>query len=527
MMNGATPRSRPWFDLVASEPGMRDKSSVKNYMEASEKNLNNYFQVSNLYRALPLMYKDVGLFSNAACAQLPHPRYGFYFYPYAVGTFAFSCDAEGNTNMFTRDTTMTVRQVVEQFAPMGPNNHIDFSKMDKAIKASWDAARYLDEVRIAQVIVPNPAYNPSMARTSLNPLASKFQAFTYVLGVGGGTNGIPIQGGTGFRDNARNQDNGKQETENPEFIKVSGYNYFPVITPRWEIEPEGNYGIDGPGQVALSDVITLQEQEKLRMEGSYKLVRPPMLGHSSLRRHHSSILAGGITYMDDRGMNVGFKPAFEVGPALADLVANQKDVEMAIQTAFYEDLFRMFSSQEVKSHVTKAEMDERSAERMAVLAPVLGQWDFDISSKIIGNSITILDSQKRLPQRPPEMENQDIRPEYTSILAQAAKASLITTQERFMNFAASMSDATGDPTLKRLAKGEQYLREYAANIGLNPQLLNNEGEFKKIVEDMSKANQERNKIEVAGQQAQTAKTLSETKLAEGSMLDTMATQSAV
>lgn len=526
MMNGATPRSRPWFDLVVSDPMLMDSAKVKKHMEAREKILNNYFQVSNLYRALPLMYKDVGIFSNSACAQLPHPRYGFYFYPYAIGTYAFSCDAEGNTNMFTRDTTMTVRQVVQEFAPLNPKSgRPDLSRMDKAVAAAWESARYLDDVHVAQVILPNPNYNPTTARTSLNPRASKFQAYTYVLGMGGHNNTLPVQGGMGFRDNARNKtgDNyNSVESETQDYLKVSGYNYFPVITPRWEIEPEGSYGIDGPGHIALSDVITLQEQEKLRMEGSYKLVRPPMLGHASLRRHHSSILAGGITYLDDRGMNIGFKPAFEVGPALADLVANQADVESAIQSAFYEDLFMMLSGQETKSHVTAAEVNERSAERMAVLAPVLGQWDFDISSKVIDNSQIILESQGRMPERPEEMRDKDIRPEYTSILAQAAKASLITTQERFVNFLASYSQSTGNPSLMKIAKDEQFIREYASNIGLNPQLLNDEREYKKIAEAMMQQQAAARQVEVAGQQAQTAKTLSETRVDQGSLLDTMA-----
>lgn len=532
MMNGATPRARPWFDLVASDPSVMDLANVKRYMEQNEKILNNYFQVSNLYRALPLMYKDVGIFSNAACAQLPHPRFGFYFYPYAIGTFAFSCDAEGNTNMFTRDTTLTVRQVVEQFAPMNPSSgRPDLSRMDQAVRAAWDSARYLDEVKVAQVIVPNPNYNPTMARQSLDPKASKYQAYTYILGVGGSTAGIPHQGGMGFRDNARNHTSdgayNSVDIETPEFLKVSGYNYFPIITPRWEIEPEGNYGIDGPGHIALSDIITLQEQEKLRMEGSYKLVRPPMVGHASLRRYHSSILAGGITYMDDRGMNIGFKPAFEVGPALAELVANQREVESAIGSAFYEDLFMMLSGEEVKSHVTAAEVNERSAERMAVLAPVLGQWDFDISSKIINNSLMILEGQGKLPDRPPEMEDRDIRPEYTSILAQAAKASLITTQERFMNHLTSVAQATNNPGLMRIVREEQYIREYGANMGLNPQLLRDEREFAQITQQAAQQAAQQQQMAQMAEQAQTAKTLSEARVDNGSLLDTMQQASAV
>lgn len=515
MMNGATPRARPWFDLVTSNPADSEHSKVRNYLQASEKVLQSSLQVSNFYRVLPLAYKDVGIFSNAAFAMLPHARFGFYFYPYTIGSYGFSCDSEGNTVMFSRDTILTVRQVVENFTQLNDAGRIDWRGIEPAVKAAWESARYLDEVKIAQVILPNPHYNPVTAAQSLDPRAKKFQSYTYVLGMGGSAAGIPYQGGNGFRDQQ-----GQAEGEPREFLRISGYNYFPVITPRWEIEPEGNYGIDGPGLIALSDIITLQEQEKLRLEGINKLVRPPMVGHAALRRHQSSILAGGITYLDDRAMNMGFKPAFQIGPALADLVQNQREVEEAIKSAFFEDIFMMLSGNEPKSHVTAAEVNERSSERMAILAPILGQWDFDLSSKVISNGIQILEDMGRLPPRPREMRS-DVRPEYTSILAQAAKAAQVTTQERFSNFLSSYAQASGNPTLVKIANDEKFVREYADNIGLNPELLRSEAEYAELIESAARAQEQQAEFARAQAQAQTAKTLSETPVNNGSMLDTM------
>lgn len=519
MMNGATPRARPWFNLVTFDPNDMVSSNVKTFLKQSEKAIQNVLQVSNFYRVAPLVYKDVGVFSNAAFAQLAHPRFGCYFYPYTIGSYAFSCDHEGNTVMFTREAEMTIRQVVEEFAALDPAGKIIWDNIDTAIKSAWEQARYLDRVRITQVIVPNPKYNPVTARESLNPLSKKFQCFTYTLGMGGPTGGLPFQGGNGFRD----QESGEKKSP---YLKITGYNYFPVVTPRWEVEPEGNYGIDGPGWMALSDIMTLQEQEKLRMEGIYKNVRPPMVGHASMRRHHSSILAGGITYVDDRAMNMGFKPAFQVAPSLADLVANQREIEDAIRSAFYEDLFMMLSSQDLKSHVTAAEVQERASERMAALAPVLGQWDFDFSGKVISNALTILEDQGRLPTRPAEMRS-EIRPEYTSILAQAAKASTVSTIERSVNFIASTAQATGDTSLVGILNYEKLLREYADSIGLDPQLLSTDEEFAEARAAIAQRAQENAQFERSMRQAEAAKLMSDTKVNQGSLLDTMATASRV
>jgi len=514
MMNGATPRTRPWFDMVTSDHKLTGDDSVKRYLEDVEKTIQSYLQLGNFYRVLPLAYKDVGVFSNAAFAMLPHPKYGFYFYPYTIGTYAFSTDAEGNSNMFTRDSILTVRQCVETFGNLKETGQIDWSNFNPAIKSAWDSARYLDDVNISQVIIPNASFNTETAANSLDPLDKKFQAYTYTTGVGGQSTGplTPDQNSTGFRE---------QQAGNEDYLKVSGYNYFPVITPRWEIEPEGSYGIDGPGHMALSDILTLQDQEIMRMEGAQKLVRPPMVGHASMRRHQSSILAGGITYVDDRAANLKFQPAFTVGPALAELVQNEREVEEMIRSAFYYDIFMMMSGQEVKSHVTKAEINERSAERMTMLSPVLGQFEFDITSKVINNAQLILEGQGRMPEKPEQMRNKSIRPEYTSILAQASKASIINTQERYANFLGSLAQATGNPAIVKLLKEEQYARSYADNIGLDPNLLRTEEEYSDIVEQQNQQAEENRAMERAQVQVDSINKLGNTPAQEGSMLDTL------
>lgn len=516
MMNGATPRTRPWFNLTTTDYKSNKESEVKRYFSEVETILNMHFQISNLYRTLPVAYKDLAVFSNSAFAMLPHAQHGFYFYPFAIGTYAFACDREGRTNMFTRDFTLNVREMVETYGQLKPNGQIDWKNIPTTVRRKWEQKHYLEEILLTQLIVPNPEYNPS--KSSLNPLDKKFQSYTYVQGYAG--SGSPSvmssQSPTGFRQEY--SDMGEDEP----FIRISGYDYFPVITPRWEIEPEGYYGVDGPGEIALADIMTLQKEEKFRFEGIEKLIRPPMVGHASLRRYQSSILAGGITYVDDRGMQHGFKPAFELNPQLSELVASKEEIQRYIQEAFYEDLFRQISSRPTVSHVTKAEIDQRSSEALAAIQPVLGQTDEDMTSNIIGNGIMLLEEQGRLPKKPRQLERSRLMPEYISVLAQASKASLLVTQERVLNFVASASQALGDPTILKLMKAEDHIRFYAENAGLDPNLIANEKEYADIQKAVNDARQVQLQSQMANQQAQTAKTLSDAKTQDGgSLLDQM------
>jgi len=512
MMNGATPRARPWFNLTVNNVNKANSSASRRYFSQAEAVLNSHFQVSNLYRILPLAYKDVGIFSNSAFAMLPHPRYGFYFYPFAIGTYAFACDAEGNTNMFTRDFSLSTRQVVDQYAKLTASGQIDFSNLPDIVKTNYTQARYLETVILTQVIVPNPNYNPN--KPSIDPSDKKFQSYTYLQSVG--TN-LPPQSSSGFRN--------EQAGGTNQFIKVSGYDYFPVITPRWEVAPEENYGVDGPGSVALSDIMTLQEMEKFRLEAIAKLVKPPMVGHASLRRHQASILAGGITYVDDQGALAGFKPAFELNPNLSSLIEDQREYTDSIRSAFYEDLFLMMSGQESKSHVTAAEITEKASERMSTLAPVLGQWDQDLSSKLIENAQIILEQAGRMPVKPKELEGEQLRPEYISILAQAAKVSMMNSIERFANFTTSLAQSQQDPALLKMFKGEDAIRKYADFVALDPSLILDENEFGQVRQAMAQQQQQNQAMAVQQQQAATAKDLSDAKIGEGSMLDSMLTAS--
>ena len=511
MMNGATPRSRPWFNLTVNNKNKAQSSTAKRYFSDCEAVLNNHFNVSNLYRILPMAYKDVGVFSNAAFAMLPDPRFGFYFYPFAIGTYAFSCDSQGNTNTFTRDFSLTVRQIVETYATLKPNGQIDWTNIPNWIREHWDAKKYQETAVLAQLIVPNPKFDP--AKKSLDPADKKFQSYTWVHAAG---NNLPPQSSSGFR-------NERVEVDGQEFMKVSGFDYFPVITPRWEVMPEEDYGVDGPGEIALGDIMTLQEMEKWRLEAIAKLVKPPMVGHASLRRHQASILAGGITYVDEQGAQAGFKPAFMIDPKLGDLIADQQEYTQAIRSAFYEDLFLMLSGDRTVSHVTAREIDEKAAERMSTLAPVLGQWDQDLSSPLIRNAQIILEAANRLPKRPQELMGEQLRPEYISILAQAAKVSMMNSLERFSGYVSNVAQMQGDPSLLKLMSGERAIRMYADYVALDPTIILDEREFEQVKEVAAQEQAAQKQVAMMGQEAAVAKDMSQAKVGEGSMLDTLLT----
>ena len=516
MMNGATPQSRPWFRLATADPSLANLKQAKNFFSQTEKIMDAHFQLSNLYRVLPQAYKDVGAFSNAAYAMLPHAKLGFYFYPFAIGSFGFSSNHEGRTDTFFREFNLSIKQIVQKFGKLKSTGQIDWeNSLNDHIRSQWEAARYEDTLTLTNLILPNP--NPK--QNALFSYDKAYQSYTWV-DTAGGSNGLPNQSPNGFAQSMIGG-NARASVAGGVFLDVKGYGYFPIITPRWEVAPEEDYGTDGPGELALATTKGLQSKEKYRQEAIAKMVKPPMIGPAALRRHQSSILAGGITYIDEAHKGQ-FRPAMTIDPKISELVQSQMEDVQDIKACFYEDLFMMLSSERKVSHVTKTEIQERASEKLQGLAPVLGQLDQDQNGRLIENAFIILSEQGKIPQVPRELAGKHIKPEYISVLAQASKAASMTSIEKVIGFAGSYSQAVQDPSLLQMFNHEEILKRYAIDyVGIDPELVRDDAEFAQIKQQIAQQQAQAQQMQMQQQQAATAKDMSQAKLGENSVLDSI------
>ena len=486
MHSGATPPTRPWFYLTTINPDLFKNHRAKQWLAKTEAIIQQYLGVSNFYRVTPSVYKDIGLFSNAAYAMLPDPTYGFWFYPFSVGTFGFAANSRGTIDTFFRDFTLSVRQVVHRYGQLNAGDRIDWSDIHPYVKDLWEEGRYQDQVVLSNVIIPNPHPNPDAIHSS----EKLYQSYTYVAS---------IQPGTASTTNASLPSIGIGY-DHQKFLSIKGYDYFPIICPRWEVQGEEDYGIDGPSEMAISYVMTLQEKEKFRLEGLGKLARPPMIGPASLKQHQANVLAGGITYMDDEGRG-RLEPVFAVDPKLNELAQSQDmDIE-DIRKCYFEDLFLMLTSEAPKTHVTKAAIEERAAERMQALVPILGQLDEDQNNKVIENALLLLGRMGALPPVPDELKGQQIRPEYISTLAKAARSASAFAVEKALGFAADLAQATGDTSLPRIFKLPEVVRAYADYVGADPNLIEDEVTYKKVQAEIAQQQAEMLRKEKEGQAA--------------------------
>ena len=520
MMNGNTPRSRPWFQL--SSLGSQ-RYSVQLYLRQVTETIERFFHISNLYRVLPGMYKDLGIFSNGAFFMLEDPKYGFMFYPISVGQYCISSGQDGRVSTFSRDYSLSVRQVVERFGLINSSGHIDWgNSLNGWIKQLWETQQYEDRVQLTHLIYPNEMAKQNPVEATDRPYLS-YHYISYFNDSGGTPNQI--------WPNMRNAELSKYKSAEGEdkddfILETSGYEYFPVIAARWEEVPDEAYGVSGPMELAISDVLTLQEEQEYRLEAVAKQVRPSFIGPAALAKFRSSTAAGSMTFFDEYD-GQQMRRLYEVDPRVESLINSIEEGDRFVNECFFVDLFKALSQESPKSHVSVAEIQKRASEALQLVGPPLSQLSEDVNEKLIENAFFLL-TKAGIIETPDIDQTGPIIPEYISVLAQATKVSQATTMERFVNFLGSSAEVLQNPTLLKLPKkgGEQMCRDYATVLGLSPMQLESESDFQDIRETEQQAMAEREMEEEQMQQASMAKDLSQAKLAGGdeSLLDRVEAQ---
>ena len=417
MMGGITSPARPWFRLTTSDPDLTEIGSVKAWLSLVSQRMTTMFLKSNLYNVLPIIYGDVGVFGTAAMYIEEDFQNGIHCYPFPIGSYCIANNSKMKVDVFYREFQMTVRQLVQKFGKLKDDGSgkPDWSVFSGHVKNAWDQGNYEQWIEVAHVIRPNPYWDPK----KLESKYKKYQSCYYERGVGGSQN-YTLMG-----------------TDADKFLSERGYDYFPVLAPRWEVTGEDVYGTDCPGMVAIGDVKQLQLGEKRAAQAIEKMINPPMVGPTSLRNSKASILPGDVTFVDSRDAGSSFRPAHEINFRLDALEGKQEQVRQRVSRAFYEDLFLMLANSD-RREITAREIDERHEEKLLALGPVLEQLNQDLLDPLIDIAFDIMVQQDKIPQPPKELEGSDLKVEYISIMAQAQKLVGVGSVERFMGFASQL-----------------------------------------------------------------------------------------
>jgi hypothetical protein len=492
MMAGASNPSRNWFKL--STPGGTDEENpeVRFYLHKVTNDMRQIFLKSNLYNVLPIAYGDMSVFGTAAVLVEEDFDKVMRFTSIPVGSFYIANDPKGKVNTFARQFRWTVKETVEKFGRLGPKEKIlNKENFSEPVVDAWENGRRQEKVDIIHVIGPNPEYK----RGKFGSRYKKFQSVYYERSQDGALGNISTFTTTHLADD--------------KFLRIGGYDYFPVLCPRWEVTGEDVYGTNCPGMEALGDSRQLQKGEKKSMKAVDKMIDPPVQSDASNKSKRVNLLPKGVTYTNGLGRQGadGYRPIHEINFPITMLEEKQEEVRMRIRRAFYEDIFlNMITSD--RREMTAREVDERSDEKLLALGPVLDRLNVDLFDPLIELAFMMMHRQGLLPEPPEELEGMELKVEYISIMAVAQKLLGIAGVERFLMFTTQVAQVNPD-SLKKV-DFDQMLDVVGDMTSIPPGVVRSDEETEQMRAAEQQQLQQQQMMEMLQQGADTAHTLSQT-----------------
>lgn len=473
MMSGITSPARPWFKLATPDPDMMDYGPVKLWLEVVQRRMNEVFNKSNIYQSLPLLYASLGNYSTGAMAVLEDDSDVIRTMMFPIGSYYMANSARGSVDTCFRKLSMTVRQLVMEF---GLNNVSD------SVKGMWDSGNYESWIEVIHAVYPNIDRDTAKLNSKNKPVKSVYYE------VGG---------------------------DSDKLLRESGFDEFPIMAPRWEVNGEDVYGSSCPGMIALGQVKALQLEQKRKSQLIDKATNPPMVGPSSLRNQRVSLLPGDITYIDQVTGQDGFKPAYLVNPNTADLLADIQDTRQIINSAYFVDLFMMLQNINTRSMPVEAVI-EMKEEKLLMLGPVLERLNDECLNPLIDRTFSIMARKNLLPPPPDAMQGMPLRIEYISVMAQAQKSIGLSSLSSTVGFIGQLAQAKPE-ALDKL-NVDQAIDAFAEMSGVSPTVIVPQEQVAQVREQRAQQQQQQQMVAMGMAAAQGAKTLSEAQTADPSLL---------
>lgn len=468
MISGTCSPSRKWFQLGVSNFQNQD-SGFKVALQKLEAAVYLELARSNFYKVMHQLYKFEGAFGTA-CALIddirdPKKDAALDLVLMPFGSYALRVDYLNRVDGLYRKMTMRLSDIVKYYGDKDLPEVLQMAITDKKLNA---------EFIVYHVIEKTP---PEKLVEGKQLIKQEWSSYHFLEG------------------------------EKEKFLRVSGYDSFPAITPRWEVIGDDPYG-ECPATSSIGDFRELQKLQTMMLEGTERMVNPPILLPNSMKDqvnrlvpkgvlfYEPSIVAGTAQAQAQNAMNVQFD--------YSGVQAEAQYCVSRIKSAFYADLFLMLDGFD-KTNMTATEVAERKSEKMLMLGSVLErQTDEALRPVIEGVVERILTKlQDRYPEvisafAPYADVEYDI--EFVSILAQAQKASGSANLERGTQYLMSLAGLSEENMMA--VKPLAMMRHYVEMNSMPSDVIASESEYKQSMDQLQQSRMQQAQAQAMAQGAQ-------------------------
>lgn len=479
MQGGLTSPARPWFRLSTPDKTLMEKAkSVRVWLETCRDLMLDVFSKSNFYNVIHSLYQELAVYGTAAMLVEEDYENVIRCKAYTIGEYYLALDPLFRVDTFYRVFHATAGQLVGKFGIKNCSDPVA-KLVEDGNQDTW--------VKVVHLIEPRET---AVQEYYLKPKNKKpWRSVYYEWG----------------------------KARGDKILGEGGYEEFPILAPRWDVVGSDIYG-SSPGMDALGDIKMLQAMQEDSINASYKMNNPVMNAGPGMKGEPHTLAGGEVNYVKD--VQNGFAPAYQVNFDIQKAEFKIERVQRAIREYFFNDLFLMLAG-ETKT-MTATEVSERHEEKLLMIGPVLERLQSECLNPLIDRTFNIMHRAGILPPPPPEMQGQELKVEYISLLAQAQKLVGVTGIERLSTFAGNLLQG-GFTEIRHKFNASEAIDQYADFIGVPTSIIKSDEEANAADEAEKRMAQAQQAVETGGQMADAAKKLSETRVGETeqTMLDRM------
>jgi len=442
---------------------------------------------SNFYTALPGFYHDRHIFGVCGMLGEEDDETIVRFYNRAIGTYAIAVDARGRCNTMWYGFEFTAAQIEEHFGPL-----VGEKQLPQSVISALSQNRKGEKFWIDSLIEPNPGF----VKGSDVESERAFRQIYWIEGAPESNHGC---------------------------LLVQGRHKAPMLASRWATNGFDTYG-PGPAHESLGDIKQLQYLEGKKLKLIDLNVDPPIGVPEHMRNKGAALRPGERIYVTPQQNGQKVEPIYVPLPnSILQVREEIKEVMDRVGEAFYASLFRMLDFLDDRQR-TAYEISERKEEKVAMLGPALETLSDEVLDPVIELVYFYADRRGLIPDPPPALKNVQIKVEYTSMLAQAAKAAGTGTIERVLGIVTTIAQGKQDPTVWDKIDVDYTIEAVNDQQGGPARMVRNENDVNDIREGRAQAQQMQQAAQMAPamkQGADALKTLGEAKSNDGSMLQAL------
>ena len=463
---GLTPEDRPMLAFEFEDEFLMANKEVQQWLFYVQNRVLSGFESGGFYDQSKIAYQELPIFGSANLNVSDDwdelaEQFGSNFYTDTIGEFLFGLGRANSVSVTYRRKAMTVGQIRDQFG---------YENLRKNLQQMVDKGMMNKVWTMVNGIAPSKYFEPE----GMGPRGMTYDNFWFP-DCQYGTRSSLSQGSVGRGDN--------------DIIKADRTDGKPNITPRWLVRGDETYGIS-PTIEGLNGVKMLNKMKQLQYKALNKTIDPPSWAPMSLKPLGIRNTAGAQNYYPDYMKPDAVFQNEAINYDIRDTVEEMEKTCAEIDELLYKDVSQaMHQLAQAAPNGTAYMASKVWQEAMTRIGPVVNMLKRSFLKPAIDRQFLIELNNGRIPPPPPIVpRGMPIKIKYTSLLTRsiALIGDLNSVQEAL---AINGQLAQLDPTAAMLFKPFKTQTLVNNALGLNPELLQSEDEYKQAVANNAKQQQ--------------------------------------